>query len=262
MQLAIVGRNSGWALRARSAGLDVVGFAAEAGDRAAFAADGVRCVAAWTDFFELLAPPRIYLLDLPLGETVERVLEEGSTVMEPGDVVVDPGGSWWCDTLRRWRRLRHRALYFVDAAELRTGNNGLLLVAGDMRGVELARPVLERLVLPASVRRAGSAGAAHYLAMLADAVATARAQAHSEAVQLVEAWPGDLDCALAREIWPVTEAGLSREAWVPDDAVRLEAAVPLLAQAVMLRMAERLDEHLSEPPPPRLGVFVTSDEIE
>jgi len=56
--------------------------------------------------------------------------------------------------------------------------------------------------------------------------------------------------------------GIGREAWIPDDALRLEAAVPLLAQAAMLRLAERLEEHRSEPPPPRCGPFVTREDLD
>jgi hypothetical protein len=53
----------------------------------------------------------------------------------------------------------------------------------------------------------------------------------------------------------------ARAAWLLDDAVRLEAAVPLLAQAIMLGQAAALEEARSSPPPPRIGPFVHPDDI-
>ena len=53
---------------------------------------------------------------------------------------------------------------------------------------------------------------------------------------------------------------LGRAGWLLDDAVRLEAAVPLTAQALMLTVGEALEAHRSTPPPPR-GAFVHPDDI-
>ncbi len=262
VKLAIIGDATGIADRAAAAGLEVLCFPTSHREGEALEGRGHRLVEAWTDFFEALEAPRIHLLDLPLGERLDAVIDEGSAVMEPGDVLVDPGGSWWCDTLRRYRRLRHRALYYVDAALFGEGASALLLASGDPAGVEIAMPVLSQLVAPGRAHAFGSPGAAHYARMVGDGVATALAQAHSEAVQLMEAWPGEADLEIARGLWPFENMPPApRDSWLLDDAVRLEAAVPLLAQAVMLRMAERLDEHSSEPPAPRVGGFGLPEDI-
>ncbi len=262
MKLAIIGDATGFADRAAKTGIEVVALATTGAEREALLARGHRLLETWTEFFEALEPPRRYLLDLPPGARVDAVIDEGSQVMEPGDVVIDPGGSWWCDTLRRYRRMRHRALYFVDAARFGEGEAAVLLASGDAEGVELALPLLGELIAPGRALAFGSAGAAHYARMVADGVATAVAQAHSEAVQLMEAWPGEADLAAARRLWPFENMPPApRDCWLLDDAVRLEAAVPLLAQAVMLRLAERLDEHSSEPPAPRVGGFVLPEDL-
>ncbi len=262
VKLAIIGDATGIADRAADAGLEVLCFATSEGEGEALEGRGHRLLEAWTDFSEALEAPRIYLLDLPLGERLDAVIDEGSAVMEPGDVLVDPGGSWWCDTLRRYRRLRHRALYFVDVALFGEGEAALLLASGDPSGVDIALPALRKLIAPGRAQAFGSAGAAHYARMVGDGVATALAQAHSEAVQLMEAWPGEADLEVVRSLWPFEDMPPApRDSWLLDDAVRLEAAVPLLAQAVMLRLAERLDAHSSEPPAPRVGGFGLPEDI-
>jgi 6-phosphogluconate dehydrogenase len=262
LQIAVIGDASGFAARAREAGLAVLVFAT--GDAAARGLDGpgISRLSAWSDAFGAMEAPRVWLLDLPPGGELDRILDEASAAIEPGDAIVDASGSWWCDTLRRWRRLRHRALWLLDLAEVPAGGGTTWIVGGDPGGFAIARPVLERLVAPHPVRRVGSAGSAHFLRAVQDAVEAAVAQAQGEAVQLAEAWPGEFDCDFARALWPAAAGGIGREAWIPDDALRLEASVPLLAQAAMLRLAERLEEHRSEPPPPRCGPFVTPEDLD
>ena len=71
---------------------------------------------AWTISSMPLEHPRRFVLDLPVGSEIDRVIDAAYVVMEPGDVVLDPTPSYWGDTLRRFRRMRHRSLYYVDVA--------------------------------------------------------------------------------------------------------------------------------------------------
>ena len=180
---------------------------------------------------------RAYLLDLPPGPGVDEVIDTAYVTMEPGDLVVDATGGYWGDTLRRWRRMRHRSIFYLDLAEI----DGDLLIAGDGRGVELARPILERLAGAGRLLLAGEAGAAHYAAMVRDGLTTAFAQARSEAQLMLEAYPGGLDAKAVLEYLAPAKVGGRRAGWLLDDALHLQAAIPTLAQAVMLQLAEDLD---------------------
>ncbi len=263
MRSIVIGTTSGLAERARRAGIEVFGLAAESGDPGRFREAGIAMIEEGPHLFERLEPPRVYLLDLGAGAGMEERLDARTRFIEPGDVLVDFGPSWWCDTLRRSRRLRHRALYLVDACELATPGPGALLASGDPEALRIALPVLSALAHPARPLLVGSSGAAHYVGMIADAVETAVRQAHDEALQMIEAWPGSIDPEALRGLWPAPSGeDPRRDLWLLDDAVRLEAAVPLLAQAVMLAMATRLEEMRSAPAPLRLGSFLRPDEPE
>jgi hypothetical protein len=97
--------------------------------------------------------------------------------------------------------------------------------------------------------------------MIDAAAELARRLLASEVAQLVEAYPGEVSLdAKAAFCPPQGAAVIGRAGWLLDDAVRLEAAVPLTAQAVMLGLGEALDGHASTPPPPR-GAFVHPDDI-
>ncbi len=259
MQLALIGEGTAWLARARAVGLEVAVRHADLPPGTD--ADGLILVEDGTGFLEALDSPRRYLVAGP-SATLDAVLDAASATMEPGDVVVDLSPSWWCDTLRRFRRLRHRALHHVDAAALDGPAGPLLLAAGDPAGVELALPVLAALARPGRALACGAAGAAHFTAEVAAGLAAARAQAESEARQLLEAYPARLDApAIAAALGLGRPGGDPRAGWLLDDALRLHAAVPLTSQAVMLELAEALEEGRLAEPATRLGPFVSPEEI-
>jgi 6-phosphogluconate dehydrogenase (decarboxylating) len=223
VRVGVIGRADRLVPRLRAAGLEPVVHAAAA-DRNA-AADGVETVGDYRAFLESLDHPRVFLLDLEPGPGVDAVIDEGYAFMEPGDVVVDLTGSYWCDTLRRYRRMRHRSLYYVDAALIEGTGPSALLAAGDPRGVEIAAGPLGLLAVPGALVRAGGAGAAHYALMLHDAFRIALLQAASEVRQAVEAYPNGPTPELSQAITGAAAEGHGpRAPWLLDDAVRLECA--------------------------------------
>lgn len=257
MELAIIGAARPWMSLVMGAGIRAVGRALTEDERSLYARHGVELVADYPEYFERLEFPRIYLLDLPAGPIVDEVIDTAYVTMEPGDVVIDATASYWGDTLRRWRRMRHRSIFYVDLAEVGAD----LLVSGDARGVELARPLLERLVGDGRLIAAGEAGSAHYAAMVRDGIALTLDHARSEAQQLLEAYPGSLDSVAVLPHLAPPLAGGSRAGWILDDALQLHAPVPVVAQAVMLKLAEDLDAHDVTAPAPKLGPFVRPDDL-
>lgn len=182
--------------------------------------------------------------------------------MEPGDVVIDPTLSYWGDTLRRYRRMRHRSLFYQDVAHVARPGEPMLVVAGDAKGLALTADILEAWARPGVLRAVAGAGFAHYLAMVEAAADLTRHALASEVAQLIEAYPGEV-MATDRAAFspPHGLIGVGRAGWLLDDAIRLEAAVPLIAQALMHGVGEALEAHASAPPPPR-GAFVHPDDLD
>jgi 6-phosphogluconate dehydrogenase (decarboxylating) len=262
VRAGLIGNHQGLARQLSAAGVAVVVHPAGTAGAAGLDGGDVTVIDRYESFFGELEHPRLFVLDLPLGDAIDRAIDEAYVFMEPGDAVLDPSGSYWGDTLRRFRRMRHRALFYLDLGLIGEVPGATVLAAGDSRGVDLCWPLLERLAKPSGVVRAGGAGAAHFAVMVHEAVATSMAHALSEARQLLEAYPNHPEPAVVLEqLWPEPTPETPRAAWLLDDAVRLEAAVPLLAQAVMLDLGVALDEHRSAGPMPRVGGFVHPDEI-
>jgi 6-phosphogluconate dehydrogenase (decarboxylating) len=225
-------------------------------------ARGATLIQGERSFFEQLEFPRRIVLDLLPGAQIDEVLEAVYPWLEPGDVVLDFSGSYWVDTLRRFRRMRHRSIYHVDLALVGQTGARHVLVAGDAEGVELALPVAGQLVPARRVVRAGHAGTAHYARALGDAVASVATQLRGELRQMLEALPLEQDVGgVLGALLPARAASDGRAPWVLDDAVRLEAATPLLAQAIMLDRAEQLEQHVTPVSLTRVGPYQDPEEI-
>ncbi|MCB2055854.1 MAG: hypothetical protein KDE35_16635 [Geminicoccaceae bacterium] len=269
MKIAVFGARWGVAERARAQGLEPVVHTEDTKDVARCRERGIRVVDEPAEFFTLLEHPRFHFLDLDAGPEIDRVIDTACTTMEPGDVVLDTTPSWWCDTLRRYRRMRHRALYYLDLAWIDRDGRSLLTVAGDRAGADLARPMLDRLAGAGDepghgspVLHLGGAGLAHYCAMVEAAVTTARTQLRAEAALMLDAWPSTIDRDRVRTLFPLVDPPpLGRAGWLVDDALRLEAAAPLLTQSAVLALSEALEEGRSRPMPMRVGAFGLPDDI-
>jgi hypothetical protein len=110
--------------------------------------------------------------------------------------------------------------------------------------------------------RCGHASTAHYALGLCDAVAAIADQARGELRQMLEALPLEREVsALVDALFPSYPAVDGRAPWVLDDAIRLEAAIPLLAQSIMLERAEQLEQHVTPRMLTRVGPYQSPDEI-
>lgn len=260
-QAGVIGRCGATTASLQRAGLDLIARPIDEDARSGFADAGIPTIDDYQLFWDELDHPRAFVIDLDAGAEVDALIDEAYQSMEPGDIVIDTTASYWCDTLRRYRRMRHRALYYVDTAWLVREGANRLAVGGDKPALTIALPVLERWSkIPAIVL--GGPSIAHYAAMIDETARGAMAQIQNEAALMMEAWPAVANDDAIKSLWPLVDRpALGRAAWQLDDAMQLEAATPVFAQTAMLAMAEALEEHRSEPPPPRVGAFQHPDEI-
>lgn len=260
MKFGIIGQVGSISHGLIGSGLEPIARAIDESAKAEFATLGIPTIDAYRAFWDHLDHPRIHILDMPAGARIDTLIDEAYQTMEPADVVIDTSPSYWCDTLRRYRRMRHRAIYYVDVAWIIRDGQPLLAVGGDAPAIDQARPFLEAYC--PNFRHLGGPGIAHYAAVIDECVQGAIAQIQGEAALMMEAWPADADENIVKQLWPLLDRpGLGRAGWQIDDAVQLEAATPVLAQTAMQAIADALDEHRSTTPPPRVGPFQHPDEI-
>ena len=61
----------------------------------------------------MLAEPRAVWLMVPAA-SVDKVLDDLASLLEPGDIVVDGGNSYYHDDIRRAAALQEKRIQYVD----------------------------------------------------------------------------------------------------------------------------------------------------
>jgi 6-phosphogluconate dehydrogenase len=121
-------------------------------------------------FRKQLKPPRVVLLYIPAGRSVDEILHGLTQSLEPGDIVADGGNSYWGDSIRRYRRLRARGIQFVDVG-MSGGVDGdrhgaCFMVGGEREAVARLEPLLRALATDRGYVHAGPPGAGHFVKLV------------------------------------------------------------------------------------------------
>jgi 6-phosphogluconate dehydrogenase len=257
------------ALNALEHGIGIAG-----NDRAAPPAElteaGMKPVADLAGFREALEPPRAVFLYIPAGPAVDELIDSLAGALEPDDLIVDAGNSYWGDSIRRHRRLAERGLRFCDlgtSGGVEGARHGAcFMVGGERDAVERIEPMLIDLAVEDGYVHAGPPGAGHFTKLVHNGIEFGMLQAIGEGMDLLEHYRDELPIADVLRCWrhgsvirswlvDLMEAqyrergGLAETPpyvedtgevnWLVDDALHMEVATPVIAQAVMQLLASR-----------------------
>jgi 6-phosphogluconate dehydrogenase len=256
-----LGRMGGnMATRLRSAGHEVVGFAATP----------PRDVESLEQLVAALDPPRTAWAMIPAGEPTESTISRLAELLAAGDVVVDGGNSNYRDSIRRGELLATHGIGFIDAG-VSGGIWGLengycLMVGGDAAYVERLQPVFDALAPAGGFVHAGRLGAGHFTKMVHNGIEYGLMESYAEGYELLRASELGIDVDGALAAWRYgsvvrswllellvgavgEDPGLSHVRgyaddscegrWTVDEAVRLGVAAPAITAALFARFASR-----------------------
>lgn len=220
--------------------------------------------------FKRMQPPRCVLLYIPAGRAIDDLLGELSPALDAGDVIADGGNSYWGDSIRRHARLKERGVDFVDVGTsggvegARQGE--CIMVGGEKEAVAKIEPLLRPLTVEGGYVHAGPPGAGHFAKLVHNGVEFGMLQAIGEGFDLLTRYREPLDIAGILECWRhgsvirswlidlladaykadptlhkasafVEDTGEVN--WLIEDALKLEAPIPVISQAVMQLFASR-----------------------
>jgi 6-phosphogluconate dehydrogenase len=257
------------ALHAMELGMRVVGLDLH-GAPAELTSAGLVEIKSQDDLRASLAPPRIVLIYIAAGPTVDSVLDDLAARLEPGDIIVDAGNSYWGDSIRRHQRLAERGIHLVDLGTsggiegARTG--ACFMAGGDPEAVARVEPILAALAVPGGYVNAGGPGAGHFVKLVHNGIEFGMLQAIGEGVDLLEHYHEDLDVAEVLRCWrngsvirswlvdlmeeayrssggldqiPSYVEDTGEVNWLVGDALQMEVPIPVIVQAVMALFASR-----------------------
>ncbi|HEX9237678.1 MAG TPA: decarboxylating 6-phosphogluconate dehydrogenase [Xanthobacteraceae bacterium] len=219
--------------------------------------DGAIGAAGVDKLVKQLEPPRAVWLMLPAGKITEDTIGQLAELLAPGDIIIDGGNTFWKDDVRRAKKLKERAIHYVDVGTS-GGVWGLergycMMIGGVKEVVEHLDPLFKALApglgnAPRTLARdgrdpraelgyihAGPHGAGHFVKMVHNGIEYGLMQAFAEGFDILknansQALPEDarfeLDLADIAEVW---RRGSVISSWLLDLTASALAADPKLA---------------------------------
>jgi 6-phosphogluconate dehydrogenase len=203
-----------------------------------------------------LEPPRAVWLMLPAGKITEDTIGELAELLAPDDIIIDGGNTFWKDDVRRAKKLKERAIHYVDVGTS-GGIWGLergycMMIGGAKEIVARLDPLFKALApglgnAPRTLGRdgrdpraelgyihAGPNGAGHFVKMIHNGIEYGLMQAFAEGFDILknansQALPQDarfeFDLADIAEVW---RRGSVISSWLLDLTASALAADPKL----------------------------------
>jgi len=219
--------------------------------------DGAMGAAGIDKLVKQLEPPRAVWLMLPAGKITEDTIDQLAELLAPGDIIIDGGNTFWKDDVRRAKKLKERAIHYVDVGTS-GGIWGLergycMMIGGAKEVVAHLDPLFKALApglgnAPRTLGRdgrdpraelgyihAGPHGAGHFVKMVHNGIEYGLMQAFAEGFDILknansQALPEDarfeFDLADIAEVW---RRGSVISSWLLDLTASALAADPKLA---------------------------------
>jgi 6-phosphogluconate dehydrogenase len=152
-----------------------------------------------------LRPPRVLWSMVPAGEATDHTLDEFAKYATKGDVLVDGANSYFRDSMRRAQKYTALGFDFLDVG-VSGGVWGLengycMMVGGESRAVQLARPALDTLAPPEGWAHFGKNGAGHFIKMVHNGIEYGMMQAYGEGLELIHASEFKIDMKQVAHVW-------------------------------------------------------------
>jgi 6-phosphogluconate dehydrogenase len=230
-----------------------------------------------TDLVAKLTGPKAVWIMVPVGNPVERLLDELVPHLNEGDIVVDGGNSNFKDTMRRAEKLSRIGIHYVDSGT--SGgvwglkNGYCLMIGGPKPAVDHLAPVFDALAPPDGWAHMGESGSGHYVKMVHNGIEYALLQSYGEGFEILHNSRFDLDLHQITKLWNkgsvvrswllelaeqafehegeslehiagyVEDSGMGR--WTVQEAMDLSVPAPCITLSLQERFASRQKEHFS-----------------
>ena len=222
------------------------------------------------DFLNHLDSPRMILIYIHSGPSIDQLINDLAEVLEKGDILLDGGNSYWGDSIRRYEHLKKQGIQYIDlgtSGGLEGARIGACFMAGgEDTAVKKAEPVLKELSVEGGFVHAGPSGAGHFVKLVHNGIEFGMLQAIGEGIDLLTHYKDDLSIADILHCWSngsvirswlidLMEKTYREEGslekiphyiedtgevnWLVDDAMQMEVPVQVIAQSVMQLFASR-----------------------
>jgi 6-phosphogluconate dehydrogenase len=223
---------------------------------------------------QLQNPAKIFLY-IPAGSAVDQVIEQLTPLLKEGDIIIDGGNSYWGDSIRRAEKLREHGLYLIDCGTSGgtsgARNGACFMVGGDKAAVSQVEGLFKDLSVLNGYTHTGASGSGHFVKLVHNGIEFGMLQAIGEGMDLLAHYREELNISEILYTWnhgsvvrswlielmkklydekggfnvPSYVEDTGEVNWLVSDAMRMEVAIPVIAQSVMQLIASRDANHTS-----------------
>ncbi|MFZ6013756.1 MAG: phosphogluconate dehydrogenase (NAD(+)-dependent, decarboxylating) [Bacteroidota bacterium] len=217
-----------------------------------------------------LPKPRIILMFLPAGKVIDKILEDLIPRLSQGDALIDCGNSYWRDSIVREERIRKTGVHFIDCGTsggLEGARHGAcFMTGGSDEAIRVVENVLKDLATKGGYIHTGRPGMGHFVKLVHNGIEFGMLQAIAEGVNLLDKCSEKLDLAAILQCWehgsvirswlielmriqlqnhqtieyiPSHVEDTGEVNWLINDAMKMDAPIPIITQSVMQLIATR-----------------------
>jgi 6-phosphogluconate dehydrogenase len=227
------------------------------------------------DMINQLESPRKIFVYIPAGAAVDHVIGELVPLLNKGDIIIDGGNSYWGDSIRRAAKLKEQGLYLIDCGTSGgtsgARNGACFMIGGDKAAVSQVEGLLKDLAVPNGYTHCGASGSGHFVKLVHNGIEFGMLQAIGEGMDLLAHYREVLNISEILYTWnhgsvvrswlielmkklydekqgfnvPSYVEDTGEVNWLVTDAMRMEVAIPVIAQSVMQLIASRDADHTS-----------------
>src|SRR3989344_7655968 len=140
------------------------------------------------------------------GKPVDAVIKELLPYLKQNDIIIDGGNSFYKDSIRRYKFLKNKRIYFLDigtSGGLSGARRGACLtIGGDKKIFRKIEPVCKAVSAKNGYAYVGNAGAGHFVKMVHNGIEYALLQAYGEGFELLFKGPyKNLDFQKISKTW-------------------------------------------------------------
>ncbi len=189
--------------RLKEKGHEVIAFDLNPESINALTKKGIIPATNFADLAQKLGNPKIVLLLVPAGESVNEVIEGITPFLEKEDIVIDAGNSFYKDSMVRAEAFQKKGIFFLDvgvSGGIEGARNGAsVMVGGESVAFQKIEPLFQDMAAKNGYAHVGVSGAGHFVKMIHNGIEYSMLQSIGEGFLLLEKSPFNLDLrAMAR----------------------------------------------------------------
>ncbi len=242
----------------------------------AVAKEGATPATSVSDLVSKLTPPRIVWLMVPHGKPVDNLIDQLKPLLQSGDIIIEAGNSHYKDSVRHAEDLKKSGIHFFDVGTsggMEGARHGACyMIGGDPEVFKTIEPLFRDTAVPNGYVYTGRAGSGHFAKMVHNGIEYGMMAAIGEGFEVLEKGPFDYNFAEIARCWSngsvirgwlmeLAEKSFREDPrlekikgvvhasgegqWTVQEALEVQAAVPVIATSVMMRYRSMQDDSFS-----------------